>query len=332
MSGRVMLMLFEGMQAVMPKCQRWPGSTNQLGVCVVMMCALVPLPYPLNRFRKKNDSCKTSLSCSLMRSLSALGTYPGEEAVLRRLTETRQNRRRTFTFQTEYSSNISMQVPEEIWEKLNQRAQKFVAEFCGDIGDARALVDKILRVTVLNYIPSASGLHWGLGPEFYQKVKGLGSVLECYASPFNASLATFCSPCTLDQVFGSLGPFQAGNDLLDYVLAADGQQTLIIAAPPYTEIELKRCSSRVSDLVSRCSSLSSLLLYPDWSDAEGVRNMFRACAVEQGQALQLSKQKYLLHNFEAGKPFTAPFGSLAFIMGCNQVAEHLLQILACNFP
>ncbi len=38
MSGRVMLMLFEGMQAVMPKCQRWPGSTNQLGVCGDDVC------------------------------------------------------------------------------------------------------------------------------------------------------------------------------------------------------------------------------------------------------------------------------------------------------
>ena len=177
----------------------------------------------------------------------------------------------------------------------------------------------------MNYLPTASGLHWGFGREFYQLAKQAGAVLECYASPFNASLECFCSPCaTLDYAFGSLGPFSSAE--VDRVLRNAPSNSIIVAAPPFIESDISFCTERVTDLLKRWS-VTAVSLYPDWPDCEGV-SLFKTVASSGGTAHLLQKQRFHIFNYETGQPFVAKFGCLAFVVGPRVgEVESLLEAL-----
>merc|ERR1719336_2512107 len=131
-----------------------------------------------------------------------------------------------------------MIVPSDVCARLKAAALNFARNFGTQAARSpEALADRIWRATVLNYLPASSGLMWGLGPDFYGRSSAMGALLECYASPFNHSLPTFCSLCyPLDLVFGSLGSFH--SKAVDRFLQENAFSTsLLVVAPPYIESE-----------------------------------------------------------------------------------------------
>ncbi|CAD7949402.1 unnamed protein product [Amoebophrya sp. A120] len=66
--------------------------------------------------------------------------------------------------------------------------------------------ENLLLATAFAYLVASGSLYWGFGPAVYEFVKeNLNGQVEAYASPFNHTLPTYCSPFNLDTMFGSLG-------------------------------------------------------------------------------------------------------------------------------
>ena len=185
--------------------------------------------------------------------------------------------------------DLELPVPLAVRQKLLGRAKAFCQEFVPGYGGNEQLPQAILRATACGYLLASGSLYWGFGPEVYSHAREvLGARLECYASPFNASLPVFCSPLPLDAVFGSLGSFYSRPDdqrveqflRISAAQAAAGEQqqvgvqlaessetgkraadsasasslssssrpVTIVANPPYLESELLGCAERLNYL------------------------------------------------------------------------------------
>ncbi|CAK0903039.1 unnamed protein product [Prorocentrum cordatum] len=247
---------------------------------------------------------------------SLVPEHPGSVAVLGRLEESSEGTLCLFRLRCSFP-RAELRCPSERARELRGRAEAFVRRFCPRAlrgGAPTEAAERVFKTLVLNYVLSASGLHWGVGPGFYAGAGAAShAVMECYASPFNHSLEVFCSQCVpVDIAFGSLGSFH--SPAVDEFLREVPAGSLLVANPPYIEAELAACAKRTCELVDRWGLLGAGM-YPDWRDSDGVMALKAAVAQRGGRVVKLAHSKFACFDYELGQEMPARFASLGFVFG-----------------
>ncbi|KAF4687487.1 hypothetical protein FOZ60_003853 [Perkinsus olseni] len=215
---------------------------------------------------------------------------------------------------------LSLEMTKERYQEMITSAETFLktrlnVEDC----DVFPRATKLFKLCVVCYIMASSPLYWGFGPKVYQFVeKHLNAQLEGYASPFNHTLSRYCSPFSLDMVFGSLGTVY-GAPVIEEVtkilntLEADQPLTLVLN-PPYLESELMNCAHRVAELVDLDARIRVLCIVPQWDDAPGIKALRGRDEAGKLKGVLaedrlLGKYEHYYWDYQKWRPINAKFGS-----------------------
>eukprot|EP00397_Hematodinium_sp_SG-2012_P045698 GEMP01051420.1.p1 GENE.GEMP01051420.1~~GEMP01051420.1.p1 ORF type:complete len:378 (+),score=72.14 GEMP01051420.1:42-1175(+) len=171
----------------------------------------------------------------------------------------------------------------------------------------------VLKVTAASYMVASGSLYWGFGPKVYEFAKNqLNATLEAYASPFNHTLPSFCSPFELDRAYGSLGSF--------YNLKFTGEHMVIVANPPYIEAELLGCAEKIDELLKAGVALI-VSIFPKWDGAEGLEKLRNHPNALFTDTLDSEKHRY--YNYQTSRFINATFPSLGFALGRSSKDEEM---------
>jgi hypothetical protein len=163
-----------------------------------------------------------------------------------------------------------------------------------------------------------TGQFWGLLPSFYSEIRNqYSSALECFASPFNHSMDSFCSPfSSIEHPFGSVGDFFQ-------VFPADTQYRAYVVNPPfvlpvmqrvfdYIVSKLASCP-KVETATSDCKSGIVVILYlPNWQDVI-VPFLERLRGVSDVIFETLQRGKSMVHDYAQQRSLTAQFESVVIM-------------------
>lgn len=235
-------------------------------------------------------------------------------------------------------TDVHMSVPSRLHGAMSGQILHFLRQTSG-MGltgnhSIEFVVRQIFLSTVRNYIMASSSLYWGLGPGLYKKCELMGGILECYASPFNHSLQTFCSPCApLDLIFGSLGSFY--DELAwKYVcgIASLQSSALIVANPPYVESEIHLCVVRLTRMLletrkGKCHLLT-LSLLPAWFTSEGIIDFTRLVEHGNGKLRHLAKNCHEYFDYQEQCAIRARFASLGIVLTNHPLDESVAHTLS----
>ena len=129
--------------------------------------------------------------------------------------------------------DITSKIPTYLQEKLTKQTNR--DEF----------IQLSIRYHVLGY---SEGLFLSIDRHIYQKLMKSSKlpVLECYASPFNHNIDTYCSLFEEDKVFGALPRFDVFIDSINFPCR-------LIVNPPYTTRVIETCINKIINYMNRCN-------------------------------------------------------------------------------
>ena len=157
-------------------------------------------------------------------------------------------------------------------------------------------------------------------PLFRALQESLGVGLECFASPLNCYLPTYCSAfADTDRFFGSLGSFF-------HLELTEGSCE---ANPPFNEEVMAAMANRIEELLSRPTAgpLSFAVIVPEWVDppTPALETMKGSRFLRADFVVPAMKHRYrigLQHLYdEASEPFDAVHDSHLFILQNDLGAE-----------
>jgi hypothetical protein len=171
-----------------------------------------------------------------------------------------------------------------------------------------------------------TGQFWGLLPEFYgivQRTYGDGAI-ECFASPFNHTLASFYSPLAiLERPFGSRGNFF-------YKFPRDTTYRAYIINPPFVEPIIRKVFELVQQkLQSETRQIDVILYLPNWRDL--IDPCVKSLAATSGVFVKtriLPKGNSMVYDYTKQAPFVARFETiLIFCSNSGQLQSGVMDRL-----
>ncbi|KAF4657372.1 hypothetical protein FOL47_008469, partial [Perkinsus chesapeaki] len=213
---------------------------------------------------------------------------------------------------------LSLEMTKERYEEMISFARTFAIERLDkDEAESASLATKLFKLCIACYITASSPLYWGFGPKVYQFVaENLNARLEGYASPFNHTLVTYCSPFCLDMVFGSLGSVYGPAVTREVRRLVEelrpDERVMLVLNPPYLESELVNCADRVSELVSIDERIRVMSIVPQWDDAPGIQTLRGEDGRLKGFLAEdrlLGKYDHYYWDYQKWRPINAKFGS-----------------------
>eukprot|EP00392_Amoebophrya_sp_AT5.2_P015251 g15450.t1 len=214
----------------------------------------------------KNDKSQQRLAARVRQALALLGTLCERVEVVKKQKPLVSYQLSAACRNHQGLANLKLSLSKEKYEALLQTC----AQNINGMIQAPLLVsaDHFLLITAFAYLVASGSLYWGFGPAVYQYVRqNLNGQIEAYASPFNHTLRSYCSPFSLDRLFGSLG------SLYDVDWASEIKR-LTGSAMKITEAAKK---SAEADPEAGCSSPAAKRLKPICHQTESSKS-----AAEQG--------------------------------------------------
>lgn len=142
----------------------------------------------------------------------------------------------------------------------------------------------------------------------------LGVTHECFASPFNCYLRSYCSAFPdVDRPFGSKGSF------FDFRPISGSFEV----GPPYTEEVIERTASHIQDLLENSerigTEISFIVFVPDWRDPlqPGQKILESSRFLRKDFVLKGDEHYYIVgqqHVAETERYFRAPFDTHVYIL------------------
>merc|ERR1711871_485188 len=143
---------------------------------------------------------------------------------------------------------------------------------------------------------------------------GLDAEIELYASPFNHSLAVFCSPFDLDRVYGSLGSVYKIDWARVFAERFGCKKLSVVANPPYIESEIESCAEAIHHLTHTEAYRDYLncvvSVCPAWYGAKGIEKLQRMEFKVFEKELPARAHGY--YNYQSLKWISASFSSIGF--------------------
>lgn len=132
----------------------------------------------------------------------------------------------------------------------------------------------------LNYsfLNPETGLFWSIPTEAYKvaSTSGYGiKVLECFASPCNYNLDSFCSAFSADRLLKYPKGTKCYGDFFTYIsdLKSHGDPVRLIVNPPYTDRLIDKTSDELVSYMARQNDGEFVAMLPDWTPQEGIQKL-----------------------------------------------------------
>lgn len=140
--------------------------------------------------------------------------------------------------------------------------------------------DEGFLVTFLNYsfLNPESGLFWSISKEVYESLEkssfGL-QVLECFASPFNYNLKSFCSVFSADMNLDYPDGVTCYGDFFKYInkLIKHPDPVRLVVNPPYTDRIINLTAEKVIEYMNVHEGGEFIAMLPDWTPQEGIESL-----------------------------------------------------------
>jgi len=183
------------------------------------------------------------------------------------------------------SSGDLRAVPEIVVEDTDNALCKRVS--CGEIHYEMSLEtvrqfknDRYFTEVFLNYslLNPESGLFWSIAKEAYA-IAGKSNygikVLECFASPFNYNLDSFCSAFPSDQLLEYKPGVICYGDFFTYIekLKAHSGPVRLIVNPPYTDLLINKVAEEVVSYMKLQPGAEFIAMLPDWTPQPGISKL-----------------------------------------------------------
>jgi hypothetical protein len=140
--------------------------------------------------------------------------------------------------------------------------------------------DHNFLVTFLNYsfLNPESGLFWSIAQEIYNPLStssyGL-KVLECFASPFNYNINSFCSVFSADAKLKYPEGVLCYGDFFYYIeqLKNHPDPVRLIINPPYTDRVIDAVGEKVASYFATHDNAEFIAMLPDWTPQAGIEKL-----------------------------------------------------------
>lgn len=141
--------------------------------------------------------------------------------------------------------------------------------------------DPLFLTTFLNYsfLNPESGLFWSIAREVYDALQNSAvgmHVLECFASPFNYNLKSFCSAFRDDAGLKYPPGVRCYGDFFSYIEALKTDYVdpvRLIVNPPYTDRLIDLVAEKVISYLQVQPNAEFIAMLPDWTPQEGITRL-----------------------------------------------------------
>lgn len=158
---------------------------------------------------------------------------------------------------------------------------------CGDIayeisretwtafGKDKNFLEVFLSYSFLN---PDTGLFWSMAKEAY-KISGSADygikVLECFASPFNYNLNSFCSVFAVDRLLTYPSGVTCYGDFFDYIkkLKTHTDPVRLVVNPPYTDRIIDKVGDELVSYMEAQPDGELIAMLPDWTPQAGIEKL-----------------------------------------------------------
>ena len=148
--------------------------------------------------------------------------------------------------------------------------------------------------TLMGPFKQGTGLHAAIPRSVVEALHAaFGISVECFASPFNAVLPTYCSACyDTDVLFGSLGDF----------FSLGPRAGSYYANPPFLSDVIERMADRIGLWFNTVEApLCFVIVVPDWKDDDKARGLH--ALQERPECRAVWKMERMKHFFVEGQPY-----------------------------
>lgn len=171
--------------------------------------------------------------------------------------------------------------------------------------------------TFINYysLNPSSGSFWSLGLKTYEVLqssdKGIIS-LECFASPFNYNIKSFCSAFSSDRKLDYDDDTKCYGDFFSYIniLQSYKHPVRLILNPPYTDRIIDAMASKVVDYMAEHADGEFIAVLPDWTDQPGMVSLMN---IEGSVSQSFGSGTFKLWNPIEETNFAANFKMIAIV-------------------
>lgn len=216
----------------------------------------------------------------------------------------------------------SKHVPQIIVKETESTQIKLVT--CGDIGYKMSTKsweqfrsDRYFLETFLNYsfLNPESGLFWSIAQEVYSVISKVNygiKVLECFASPFNYNLDSFCSAFASDRRLTYPKGVTCYGDFFSYIklLKAHERPVRLIVNPPYTERLINKTAEELKSYMTSQPDGEFVAMLPDWMPQKGIETLL---ALEGSVFRRFAPKEFYLYDAIHQKAFK-PIGMKIIII------------------
>lgn len=138
--------------------------------------------------------------------------------------------------------------------------------------------DKNFLLTFLNYsfLNPESGLFWSIAQEVYSVLQETAvgiQALECFASPFNYNLNSFCSVFSSDRSLHYPPGVRCYGDFFSYIetLKKHSDPVRLVLNPPYTDRLIDLVAQKVVSYMQVHNNGEFIAMLPDWTPQTGIK-------------------------------------------------------------
>jgi hypothetical protein len=139
--------------------------------------------------------------------------------------------------------------------------------------------DKGFLTTFLNYsfLNPESGLFWSISRDVYEALERSAGiqVLECFASPFNYNLKSFCSVFSGDRLLKYPEGVRCYGDFFKYInkLIEHPDPVRLVVNPPYTDRTIDLTSDKLVEYMTAHENGEFVAMLPDWTPQRGIEQL-----------------------------------------------------------